>query len=75
MELLPISKDANAGYYRAWDLSRIYAMVGESDAAVDRVEHLLSIPGSLTAAWLRIDPTWDALRGHPRFKKLVRPGT
>ncbi|MGH7547886.1 MAG: tetratricopeptide repeat protein [Gemmatimonadales bacterium] len=71
VELLPISKDANGGYYRAWDLARIYAMVGESGAAVDRLEHLLSIPGPLTAAWLRIDPTWDPLRGNPRFQRLV----
>jgi len=71
VELLPISREAWRGYYRAWDLARIYAMVGEHDAAVELLEHLLSIPGNLTAAWLRIDPTWDPLRGHPRFQRLV----
>jgi serine/threonine-protein kinase len=74
VELLPISKEAYQGYYRAWDLARIYAMVGEHDAAVERLEHLLAIPGNLTAAWLRIDPTWDPLRGHPRFQRLVDRG-
>jgi serine/threonine-protein kinase len=72
--LLPIQGDAFRGYYRAWDMARIYAMVGEYDAAVDRLEHLLSIPGHLTPAWLRIDPTWDPLRGHPGFQRLVARG-
>lgn len=71
VELLPVSKEAQRGYYREWDLARIYAMVGEHDAALDRLEYLLSIPGHLTPAWLRIDPTWDPLRGHPRFQKLL----
>jgi tetratricopeptide (TPR) repeat protein len=69
--LLPISKEALQGYYRAWDLARIYTMVGDYDGAMERLQYLLSIPGHLTAAWLRIDPTWDPLRGHPRFERLV----
>ncbi len=69
--LLPISTEANQGYYRAWDLARIYAMVGERDAAVAQLEHLLSIPGHLTAAWLRIDPTWDPIRDDRRFQRLA----
>lgn len=71
VELLPVSRESHRGYYREWDLARIYAMVGESDAALDHLEYLLSIPGHLTPAWLRIDPTWDPLRGHPRFQRLL----
>jgi serine/threonine-protein kinase len=70
-ELRPINEDTYQGYAREWDLARIYAMAGEYDSALDRLEYLLSIPGYLTRAWLRIDPTWDPLRGHPRFKNLV----
>jgi serine/threonine-protein kinase len=72
--LLPIRTEANQGYYRALDLARIYAMVGERDAAVAQLEHLLSIPGHLTAALLRIDPTWDPLRDDRRFQRLVDHG-
>jgi len=71
IELMPVGKEAYRGYYRAWDLARIYAMIGEQDAAVAQLEYLLSIPGHLTVPWLRIDPTWDPLRNHPRFKKLL----
>ncbi len=73
VELLPVNREAWRGYYREWDLARIHVMVGEREAAIDRLEHLLSIPGHLTDAWLRIDPTWEALRSHPRFQRLVKP--
>lgn len=69
--LLPISKEALRGQFCVLELARVYTMVGEYDAAVDRLQYLLSIPAHLTPAWLRIDPTWDPLRGHPRFERLV----
>lgn len=72
--ILPDSKDAYRVYYRRWDAARVYAMVGERDAAIDRLEYLLSIPGNLTVAWLRIDPTWDPLRSHPRFQRILSRG-
>ena len=71
VELLPISKEAYQGYYRVLDLARIYTMVGDYEAAIDRLDYLLSIPGHLTTTWLRVDPTWDPLRGHPRFQRLL----
>jgi serine/threonine-protein kinase len=69
--LLPISVDAFRGYHFEWDLARIYTMVGEYDTAISRLEYLVSIPGWLTPAWLRADPTWDALRSYPRFQRIV----
>ena len=71
VELLPVSKDAYSGVNRVWTLAAVYTMVGEHDAAIDQLEYLLSIP-SWASAWdLRLDPVWDPLREHPRFKKLV----
>jgi hypothetical protein len=32
------------------------------------------MPYFLTKAWLRIDPTFDPLRGNPGFQKLVAGG-
>jgi len=71
VDLLPVTKDVMRGYVRAWDLARIYVMVGEFDLAIDQIESLLSIPGGLSIPLLRLDPDWAPLREHPRFKKLL----
>ena len=71
VELLPISKEAYRGYYRELDLAIIYTMVGEYEAAIDKLAYLLSIPGDLSVPLLKLDPTWDPLREHPRFEALV----
>jgi serine/threonine-protein kinase len=75
VELLPVSKEAMRGAFRVEDLARIYVMVGEFDAAIDQIEFLLSIPSLLSIPLLRIDPAWDPLRDHPRFKKLLEQGS
>ncbi len=67
----PISKDAQTGPYLQHQLTRIYVLVGEPDKALDQLEPLLKIPYYLSPGWLRIDPTFDPLREHPRFRKLV----
>ena len=46
-------------------------MAGRPEAAIDRLEYLLSVPSDWSAWWLRLDPAWDPLREHPRFKALV----
>jgi serine/threonine-protein kinase len=71
LALLPVSKDAYRGAFHVEEMARIYAMVGERDAAVEQLEYLMSIPFDLAAPGLRLDPTWDSLRNHPRFQKLV----
>ncbi len=73
-QLLPVSKDAWRGAFRIDDLARIYVMVGEFDAAIEKLEFLLDIPSELTVPLLRLDPAWDPLRDQPRFKKLVEAG-
>jgi hypothetical protein len=45
--------------------------VGEPEKAVDRLEPLLEIPYVLSPGYLRIDPAFAPLRGHPRFQRLV----
>jgi len=37
------------------------------------LEYLLSIPagGIISVPTLRLDPDWDPLREHPRFRRLV----
>jgi len=74
VELLPVSKEAMVGPFRVEDLGHIYVMVGEYDAAIDQLEFLLSRPGEMSIPLLRLDPAWEPLRDHPRFKKLLERG-
>ena len=69
--LKPLEKDAYHGQRVLIGVLQIYVLLGEYDQALDRLELLLSIPGDLSVPWLRIDPTWDPLREHPRFRGLV----
>jgi tetratricopeptide (TPR) repeat protein len=71
VRLLPISRDAWIGPYIQHQLVRTYILVGELEKAVDELEPLLKIPYHLAPGWLRIDPTFDPLRGDPRFKRLL----
>ncbi len=71
VELLPMSKEAWRGAYRLKDLARIYTMVGEYDATIDRLESLLAVPSITAVPGLRIDPTWEPLRDQPRFQALL----
>ena len=75
VELRPPSVDALNAPYMQHQLARIYTMVGEPEQAIDILESLLKVPYVLTPAWLKADPTWDSLRGNPRFARLVGEGT
>jgi TolB-like protein/Flp pilus assembly protein TadD len=69
--LLPISKDAYDGPILATNLAAIYAQVGESDLALEQLATLVEVPNGPTPGTLRTEPQWDALRGDPRFEKIV----
>jgi eukaryotic-like serine/threonine-protein kinase len=71
VELLPVSKEAWNGFYREVDLARIWTMVGEHDRAIDKLEYLLSMPGELSAPYIRIDPVWKPLLNNPRLQKVL----
>ncbi len=66
-----LTTDEYFGPYVRQQLARIYLLAGDEDKAIDLIEPLLRVPHSLSPGWLRIDPTWDPLRKHPRFRKLV----
>lgn len=54
-------------------IARAYVALHDFDRALPLLEHALSAPAaeSLTTAYLRVDPSWDAIRNDPRFQKLA----
>ncbi len=71
VDLLPLSKSGNFGDRPLEMLALIYTMVGEADAAIDRLELLLSVPSLVSRGSLRVDPQFASLRSHPRFVRLL----
>jgi serine/threonine protein kinase len=73
ISLYPVSKDAVGGPGYVYNLALIYTMVGQIEDAISQLEYLLSIPAGdiISVPVLRLDPDWDPLRQHPRFKRLV----
>ncbi len=55
----------------AEDRARILAQAGDAEAALDEIERLLVGPSFLSIHTLRLDPRWDPIRDHPRFKALL----
>jgi non-specific serine/threonine protein kinase len=64
------SKDLGRLFVRQKDLAYIYTMVGEYNKAIDQLGSLLNKPEMMLNPF-ELDPAWDPLRNHPRFKKLL----
>jgi tetratricopeptide (TPR) repeat protein len=69
--LAPLTTDAWSGPYYQHQLVRIHLLNGEKAKALELLEPLLEWPYHLSPGWLRIDPTFDPLRGDPRFERLL----
>ena len=70
-ELMPYSKDALNASGIIMSLADVNTMIGEYDLAIDQLELLLSRPSMAQINGLRLQPTWDPLRDHPRFQALL----
>ena len=76
MELEPIAQEAMFGscpteVCATTSFAMICARVGETDLALEQLEAVTKIPGGPTYGDLRLDPSWDSLRGEPRFEKIA----
>jgi TolB-like protein/Flp pilus assembly protein TadD len=64
-------EDAFNGPFLAEDRAQILAQAGDAAAALDEIQRLLAGPSFVSVHTLRLDPRWDPLRNHPRFKALL----
>jgi hypothetical protein len=71
VELRPIAQDSLVGPRRVHNLALVYAWTGEHALAIEQLEIIAKIPAGPSYGELRFDPTWDPLRGDPRFEKIV----
>jgi serine/threonine-protein kinase len=71
IRIMPASEDAFVAHELPSFLAEIYLRCGEHEKAIDQLETALSNPGYTTATLLRIDPLWDPIRAHPRFRRLL----
>ncbi len=72
IELLPLDKEAYRGYYRQWDLAKIYVLTGDYNNALKQIDFILSIPGAFSVSLLKLDPLYDSLRELPGYKTIIQ---
>ena len=70
-EVLPFSKDSWIGAIWITNLAMIYTWSGEKEAALQELEASIKLPVGVSYGELKQSPDWDALRGDPRFEKIV----
>jgi hypothetical protein len=54
-----------------WFFAVIAAWVDEKDLACEQLAIATRLPSSVSYGGLKLFPTWDPLRGDPRFEKIV----
>jgi tetratricopeptide (TPR) repeat protein len=71
VELMPISKDIYDGVLVLEGLDQVYTWSGDRDRAIELLQRLVKMPGYISYSRLKFNPTWDPLRGDPRFEQIV----
>jgi serine/threonine-protein kinase len=64
-------KDAFGGPDVTEAAAQVYGILGEKDRAFSLLDHLLSVPSSVTVFNIKLNPLWDSLRDDPRFQALI----
>jgi TolB-like protein/Tfp pilus assembly protein PilF len=69
--LMPVTKDAYDGPLVLQGLAQVYTWTGDHDRALDVLQTLIGMPGYTSYGYLKADPAWEPVRGHPRFQQLL----
>jgi serine/threonine protein kinase/Flp pilus assembly protein TadD len=71
-ELLSVERDAMDGVSILRELAETYAMVGESELAIEKLDILLSMPSEVSLPLIEIWPNFKPLKNHPRWSELLK---
>jgi TolB-like protein/Tfp pilus assembly protein PilF len=71
VELMPITRDIYDGALVLEGLDQVYTWSNEPDRAIELLQKLVTMPGYINYARLKLHPMWNPLRGDPRFEKIV----
>ena len=80
--IMPSAQHATRGPRFEENLALIQMIFGENSRAISTLARLMDVPYTssiyetpITAALLRLDPTWDPLRADPAFRRLCEEKT
>ncbi len=71
VQLVPTWRDAAEGPHYAAMQAQIQAWLGNTEAAIEQLTALMKQPAGPSYGDLKFNPSWDALRGDPRFAGLL----
>jgi TolB-like protein/Tfp pilus assembly protein PilF len=70
--LARLNEEAKSRYVRASSFAFVYLALGDKERAIDEMERAYRERDVAGAAWVKVDPMLDELRGNPRFEALVQ---
>jgi eukaryotic-like serine/threonine-protein kinase len=70
--LTPFEKDSLLGMFRLVDLAHVYVLTGRFDAAIQKLDFMLSKPCWISLPLLQLDPRWDPIKNTPGFAVLAK---
>lgn len=71
VDLRGFQKDALVGFNQEMAMVRTLVLTGDYDEAMKKLESVISFHGYITAEDLKIDPFWDPVRNHKKFREIV----
>ncbi|CAN5782891.1 hypothetical protein BH20VER1_BH20VER1_05170 [soil metagenome] len=71
VELLSVTRDANLGPWMLRWLAGVHAELSNREEALDLLEKAVALPNGSTYGDLRLWVSFDPLRDHPRFEKIL----
>ena len=69
--LAPIAQDAVDGANWMGAQAGVYAMMGESDLALEQLAKVVKLPNGISYGDLLLNPDWDPIRKDPRFEQAL----